>query len=345
MIKVGDSVRFMNDVGGGIVTRIVSKSLVHVENEDGFEIPTLVSDLVVVAQEQLSNEKPTIEQFVRQSKPENAPAVSPVKEKLVLVEGNDKPNFQMAFVPDDSINPLQGSIKIYLVNDSNFSLLYHFSQFKDSEYETKEVGDLEPNTKLFIDSISQVDLSELPEYFFQLICYREKSSQLEQPIVCTVKLNPVKFYKSGSFISNDFFSEKAMLIHLNKSPLAKAVDSLTENDVKKVIRQKEPARKVKPIVKNTDLLEVDLHIHELIDDTSGLSNKAILDLQMEHFNEQLELAIKNRVRKVVFIHGLGNGTLKQELRRELTRKYKKYDFQDASFQEYGYGATMVILGK
>jgi len=91
---------------------------------------------------------------------------------------------------------------------------------------------------------------------------------------------------------------------------------------------------------------VDLHMHELVDSTAGLSNKEILDYQMKKFREQMEAAIASQtVKKIVFIHGLGNGVLKQELRRELGTKYKKYAFQDASFQEYGYGATMVILRK
>jgi dsDNA-specific endonuclease/ATPase MutS2 len=46
---------------------------------------------------------------------------------------------------------------------------------------------------------------------------------------------------------------------------------------------------------------------------------------------------------VVFIHGVGNGTLKLEIRRELEKKDKILTFQDASFKEYGYGATMVNL--
>ena len=92
-----------------------------------------------------------------------------------------------------------------------------------------------------------------------------------------------------------------------------------------------------------DLVEVDLHIHELIDDTRGLANHEMLEIQMGRFRNELETAIANGTRKIVFIHGVGNGTLKQELRKELTTKYKKYYFQDASFKEYGYGATMVIL--
>ncbi|WP_339735034.1 DUF2027 domain-containing protein [uncultured Sunxiuqinia sp.] len=346
MIKVGDRVKFMNDVGGGIVTKVVSKSLVHVENDDGFEIPTLVSELVVVSDELAAVKKPSVQDFVAQAVPgKREPEKAPAKEETVLIEGNDEPNFQLAFVPEDSRNPLDGSIKLYLINDSNFSVLYHFSQFDGVEYETKEAGELEPNTKLWLDSIAQVDIAGLPEYFFQLICYREKSGRLERPVEASVKVNPVKFYKSGSFVGNDFFSEKAMLIKLNQSAMEQAVEGLTEKEVKQAVRAKEPARKPKPVVENTDLLEVDLHIHELLDNTTGLSNKEMLDLQLTHFHEKMDEAIKKQVKKVVFIHGLGNGTLKQELRRELSHRYKRYAFQDASFQEYGYGATMVILRK
>lgn len=345
MIKVGDRVKFMNDVGGGIVTKVISKSMVHVENDDGFEIPTLVADLVVVTDEQYSA-KPSVEQFAAQAQPKKQEAVKePVKQETVLIEGNDEPNFHLAFVPENSRNPLEESIKLYLINDSNFSVLYHFSELKGNEYTTKEAGELEPNTKLWLDSIAQVDVAELPEYFFQLICYREKATRLERPVKASVKVNPVKFYKSGSFTANEFFNEKAMLVKLNQSTMEKAVEALTEKEIKKAVRTKEPARKKKEVVENTDLLEVDLHIHELIDDTTGLSNKEMLDLQMNHFREKMDEAIKKQVKKVVFIHGLGNGTLKQEVRRELGHKYKKYNFQDASFQEYGYGATMVILRK
>lgn len=346
MIKIGDRVKFMNDVGGGIITKVVSKSLVHVENEDGFEIPTLVSELVVVDEDVTMEKKPTVEQFVRQAKPEKkVEAIEKPKESPTLIDGNDEPAFYMAFVPENSRNPLDGTIKLYLINDCNYSVLYHISQFDQLEYKTMEAGELEPNTKLLLDSISQVDIAGLPEYFFQLIQYKEAANRLESPLEASVKLNPVKFYKSGSFVQNDFFKEKAMVIKLNKSNMYKAMEALTEKEMKQVVREKEPARKPKPVIENTDLLEVDLHIHELIDDTAGLSNKEMLDLQLDQFHKKMEEAIAKQVKKVVFIHGLGNGVLKQEVRRELSHKYKKYVFQDASFQEYGYGATMVILRK
>lgn len=91
--------------------------------------------------------------------------------------------------------------------------------------------------------------------------------------------------------------------------------------------------------------EVDLHILELVESATGLSNKEMLDLQMERFRSEMETAISNGTCRIVFIHGVGQGTLKNELRRELESRYRKYDMQDASFREYGYGATMVILRK
>jgi dsDNA-specific endonuclease/ATPase MutS2 len=45
----------------------------------------------------------------------------------------------------------------------------------------------------------------------------------------------------------------------------------------------------------------------------------------------------------VFIHGKGDGVLRQALTKELNYRYKKHDVQDASFQEYGYGATQVTI--
>jgi DNA-nicking Smr family endonuclease len=137
-----------------------------------------------------------------------------------------------------------------------------------------------------------------------------------------------------------------MLFKLNETEMDKALEQLTDKEVKKVIKVKEPARQPQLKVETPELIEVDLHMHELVDSTAGLSNKEMLDYQLKKFREQMEAAIANHdVKKIVFIHGLGNGVLKQELRRELSTRYKKYPFQDASFQEYGYGATMVILRK
>jgi len=354
MYQIGDRVKFMNAVGGGIITKIVGKNMVHVENEDGFEIPVMISEIIMdeIDQEGITNsdKKPDVSDFIRQgnkkSKPEEHRKPK-VEEPITIIKGNDEPQFYLAFLPENARNPLDGQTKVYLVNDSNFFILYHYSHFSNEQYVTQEAGKLEPNTKLLLETLSQADIAELPAFGFQLMFYKDKSPKIEKPLRKRIAINPVKFYKSGSFKENDFFSGKAMLYKLNESELEKAMKDLSNKDMKKAVREKEPARETKQVkVELPELMEVDLHIHEVIDNTAGLSNKDMLDLQMKTFREKMEEAISsNTVKKVVFIHGLGNGVLKQELRRELSSKYKKYAHQDASFQEYGYGATMVIIRK
>jgi dsDNA-specific endonuclease/ATPase MutS2 len=121
------------------------------------------------------------------------------------------------------------------------------------------------------------------------------------------------------------------------------VAKLTETEVAKVVQEKDEPKVVVKRTVSPELVEIDLHIHELLEDTRGLSNHEMLEVQLGRFRNELETAIGNGTKRIVFIHGIGNGTLKQELRQELSTKYKKYYFQDASFKEYGYGATMVIL--
>ena len=74
-----------------------------------------------------------------------------------------------------------------------------------------------------------------------------------------------------------------------------------------------------------------------------LSNGEIVNIQMDRFETSLETAIRAKTQRIVFIHGVGNGKLKHELRKTLERKYPDLKYQDASFKEYGYGATMVYL--
>jgi dsDNA-specific endonuclease/ATPase MutS2 len=64
---------------------------------------------------------------------------------------------------------------------------------------------------------------------------------------------------------------------------------------------------------------------------------------MSRFTIALDGAVRSKTKKIVFIHGIGNGKLKYEIRKTLDSKYSRLKYQDASFKEYGYGATMVIL--
>lgn len=94
--------------------------------------------------------------------------------------------------------------------------------------------------------------------------------------------------------------------------------------------------------RNIPPMEVDLHIHELVSSTKGLQNFDMLNIQLETAKSKLDFAIKKRIQKVVFIHGVGEGVLREELNR-IFRSYDNLEFYDADFKKYGLGATEVRI--
>ena len=91
------------------------------------------------------------------------------------------------------------------------------------------------------------------------------------------------------------------------------------------------------------VLEIDLHIEKLVSSTRNMDTFDILNYQMRVAKQKLEWALARRISKIIFIHGVGDGVLKQELLLILKRYPVK--FYDASFKKYGYGATEVVLFK
>ena len=95
------------------------------------------------------------------------------------------------------------------------------------------------------------------------------------------------------------------------------------------------------VKKGNFIKEVDLHIHQLIESEIGMSNFDKLSLQLKVARKELESAISKKHPKIIFIHGRGAGVLKNEL-MSLFDKYN-VDYHDASYIEYGQGATEVII--
>ncbi len=92
-----------------------------------------------------------------------------------------------------------------------------------------------------------------------------------------------------------------------------------------------------------EFMEVDLHFHELVEDMSGLKDKTKLDIQLNHFERMMLIAAEQRIRKVIFIHGVGQGILRHQIRSRLEMYYSECSVRDANPNKYGSGATEVLL--
>ena len=156
----------------------------------------------------------------------------------------------------------------------------------------------------------------------------------------------------------------------NLTELMLVSDSITEQeeeynnklpDLAKIIAQDVNEERQKLIQKNFEIkyanvratnqqrrgehMVIDLHIHELIDDQSGLQDRTKLDIQLNHFERMMRIAGEQRVKRVIFIHGVGQGVLRNQIRTRLDSYYPDCTVRDGNPREYGAGATEVILGQ
>ena len=148
-------------------------------------------------------------------------------------------------------------------------------------------------------------------------------------------------------------TEEGFLLNFEASELMKITsDEIARNlSFKKIhsaIQEKEASKKPKRILEKSKkerietAMEVDLHIHQLTNAHRGMSNYDMLALQTDTAKRQLEFAMRKRIPKVVFIHGVGEGVLKEEL-AYLFRQYDNVKYYDADYQKYGLGATEVYI--
>lgn len=352
-MKIGDKVRFLSEVGGGIVRGFQGKDIALVEDEDGFEIPMLIKECVVVQTDDYniplkSVKKPAPVAEAEEEEPEEEED-KPITYRAPEIRGNDVLNVYLAYVPQDVKAISSTAFDAYLVNDSNYFIDYLYLSAEGKSWTLRSRGTVKPNMKMHLEEFGKGDLNSMEHVAVQLLAYKDdRTFLLKDAVNMELRIDTVKFYKLHTFQPSDFFAEPALIYDIVRDDEAARQVFVSADDIKEALLQKSvsdvPAkiRKKQHKVKN-DIVEVDLHINELLDDTTGLGNAEMLNYQLDVFRKTLEEYKDKKGQKIVFIHGKGDGVLRRAILDELKRKYKNYPSQDASFREYGFGATMVTI--
>ena len=346
-MKIGDKVRFLNETGGGVVSGFVSKDIVNVRDEDGFDIPMPVRECVVID----TNDYNIKIEPKKEDRPKTEEVEQPVVEKRPLSETREgeKLNVYVAYVPMDVKSMTTTSFEAYLVNDSNYYLYYTYSSGENKNWILRSHGVVEPNVKLFMEEFGKDMLNEMERIKVQFVAFKTKPYVGKPAVSVEQRIDAVKFYKLHSFVETDFFDTPAMLYDIVRDDVPARTRLVSAEELADSMRakMKDDVRVIsQPIVKKKhidSILEVDLHIDQLLDTTAGMSNSDMLKYQLETFNKVMQEHLNKKNQKIVFIHGKGDGVLRKAILDELNRKYKNCLSQDASFREYGFGATMVTI--
>lgn len=327
-IRIGDTVRFISEKLEGKVTGIIDNTTVNVYCEEyGFEIPGNINDLVVI-----HSDFPVAGSG---REPDHFPA------KNISIKSQDC--LFLGIIPDNLQNLQDSLYELYLINDTTETCLYSIGYSDGETYTSIAAGNCGPDTPLLLTTYKLKELDKIKAFHIQALFYRKGIYHPRTVIDTHVRINTTSLCKSGSYKHVKWFASLTFL-----KPLTKEI-SLPESSTDKIIlqaqkekKEENPPEKPEKQIKKA-IVEIDLHAGELLETTAGMSNKDILEYQLDIFRKTLEEYKLRHGQKIVFIHGKGDGILRQRILWELQTKYKRFHHQDASFKQYGYGATIVTI--
>ncbi|MEO6902869.1 MAG: DUF2027 domain-containing protein [Bacteroidia bacterium] len=344
--KIGDIVKFLNEKGRGKVSKIINKTTVGITIEDGFELPFLISELIME-----SSETEVIKKVVH----DQIPILSVLNEVYsVKINKSSIDNTQaiyLAFSPESIDNIIHSDINVWLINNTTYNLLITYSILNNNKFTTLETANINSLSSELIETIDKAELNNHTHLKVDVLFFNDKEHLHHPPISEIVKLKPIKLYKQNAFEANKFINQKSLLLPVFELSEMEQQNKMNTSaiDFSKILSQKlnfnDSPKKSKPHANNNPAneMEIDLHIEELLENYSGMNNAEIVQVQLKEFQNALDTAINNHCRRLIVIHGVGNGRLKQEVRNILLAN-KSLKFYDASYARYGFGATEIAIG-
>ncbi|MES2417924.1 MAG: Smr/MutS family protein [Bacteroidota bacterium] len=311
--KLGDFVRFVDEKREGYVTRIIDSLTLGVTDTDGFEIPVAISNLTSVyghesnvakSQYSTTTERDVDEYFI--------------EEGLFLAVTED--------------HKASAVVHFTLINRTSYQLLLSLKTDQKGKYKGEFGGVVQAKGQMQLYSASLADLEIWPEFDFQFLFFTPINLKPKTPLV---------FHRK--FKAKDFSISKSQIGEVNKYGwLIRLDEPLPLIDAKKLkeslFRGANEAPKVaKPAS------EIDLHIEKIRADYQSLAQSELVHIQLGYFQQMLDAAIVHQLPKIVFIHGVGNGTLRHHIHKIISKHPQVKTFMDAQKEKFGFGATEVIF--
>lgn len=310
--QLGEFVRFVDERREGYITKIISEEMVGVTGEDDFEIPVMVSNITRV--------------HGHSSNPETN---NPQAEEKVNATNFVERGIFLAAIPDAN----KGSVvHFYVVNETSYQLMVGLKTLSKEVYKGVFFGELASGKSIKVFSSALPDLDLWPTQSFQVMFYTTANKEPKKPLEISFKFKSKDF--AGTKQQAPIIKSNGWLFRVDEPELVLDAQKIKESFFKPTEEKAELQKPAK---------EVDLHIEKLRDDHDFLSKKEMLDIQMTHFQKNLEAAIVHKFESIVFIHGAGNGTLQHEIHKAISKNPHIKTFMDAQKEKFGYGATKIIL--
>jgi hypothetical protein len=344
-LKPGDKVRFLNESTEGTISKILTDEKVEVVDSHGFSHVTNTKNLVLV--ELVYDEKqfdmPKEENGISRGVT-SAPVVKSGADLIQSLEPDHTIYAAIRLMNEKS--PLTTDIELHLLNNTKYSIAYTVSRKHDDIRSGYSFGQLFPRSGDFLGIFSQDELHRFEGFEFQFLFFGKNEYKPRPPAV-----------KSFQFTSADILNTEYRKLYYQKDDTVLLMPLYVSGqgeqvDVAKLLDKYKYAEEEKRNAgtrgkaasgKFTVLTRqkvVDLHIEELVKEHESMNNSQIIAYQLNYFMYEMDQALLNKLHKITFIHGVGNGVLRSGIREELKR-FPNIRYKDAPAEKFGYGATEV----
>jgi hypothetical protein len=325
--EIGDKIVLNRTGEEGHVIAFINKQMLEVE-VGGTAFPVYLEDI----------DHPYLRWFtdktVKKKKttlPEQLPVERIPDRKQRLAKG-----VYLSFVPvfkTEEMEEVVDVLKVYLLNELPITVKFLYDVRFATKSEFKHEGSLHAFGNLYLHSISYHDMNDQPRFNWQLTDVANDAMAMAEGIL---RIRPAKLFEH---INN---------LQQNGEPTF-AYSLINEFSVKKA---PEPQEKFVPVIKSQVMpvtsntleaakQEIDLHIEHLIDNRKGLSNADIIKIQLDALQRNIQLAIVHRQQRMIVIHGLGKGKLRDEVHTILRQTPEVARFKNEWSGRYGFGATEI----
>jgi hypothetical protein len=328
---VGDLVVLKRTGEEGHITAIVDKRMVEVDVK-GTVFPVHVEDV----------DHPYLEWFTNKELKKKKKAALPEQLPVEKVEARRQrmaKGVYLSFMPVFKIVEMEeivDELKIYILNELPYNIKFRYDMKLLDKSEFTLEGGLHAFGNIYLHSISYTDMNDQPRFNWTLKHATDEKMGVADGVL---RIRPAKLFEhitrllehsepTFSYLLIEDFEEK-------KKP--------APNDLPAPPSADGPAPLVTSRTLEVPKNEIDLHIEALVGSPRGMSNAEILKIQLDALQRYLNLAVVHHLDRMIIIHGLGKGTLREEVHAVLKRTPEVARFKNEWSGKYGFGATEVFF--
>jgi len=315
-MNVGDTVRMVHGQEQGVIRKIINDKMIEVEIEDGFLIPVLKKEVTIIAKEESSHFRGS------------TPPPEPKKEAQPVVQA-EKGIF-LAFTP---VNDQQ--LSVHFINNTDYDLLVTIDTRLSESYQGLLGEKIEKKSSRKFSDWFITNFENWPELEVLALYFQQKLYKKPPLLTKKIKFKANNFFKSKQKIS--FLQQEGYLFQLDQDNVAVDPQKLKEN----FFKLNDPNTTDSRDRERSEI--IDLHIEKILPEHEGLTNAEILNYQLDTFEKKLDNAIAMGLDEVIFIHGVGNGTLRHMVHKKLSQYTNIKFYKDSMREKFGYGATLVKI--